>query len=230
MYDGYGAGASYPNTSHVFGYDGQWGYYTDSETGLLLLTHRYYDPAEGRFVNRDPIGFSGGVNLYGYVGNDAVMGVDPSGEIVKFCWRPVLGIPGIGGLPGKGTAHWFLYDPKCGCLGYGKGGVMIEKNNNCKGNKGGFGPNNGLHCTVLPATPRQEYCLCVEAKRAQNGGLVGGEKWLPVMPGPGPPWWRSLSPSAPHFNIRGHSCQNFTRALLGDCDPRALKQIPKPSF
>jgi len=30
------------------GFGGQYGYYTDVETGLVLLTHRYYDPTFGR--------------------------------------------------------------------------------------------------------------------------------------------------------------------------------------
>jgi len=54
------------STGDPFGYCGQWGYYTDSETGLLLLTHRYYDPTQGRFLTRDPIWYAFGVNLYGY--------------------------------------------------------------------------------------------------------------------------------------------------------------------
>jgi hypothetical protein len=37
------------NNPTPYGYKGQWGYYTDGETGLLLLTHRYLDPATGRF-------------------------------------------------------------------------------------------------------------------------------------------------------------------------------------
>jgi RHS repeat-associated protein len=62
-----------------FGYKAQWGYYTDGETGLQLLTHRYYDPETGRFLTRDPISYRGGINLYAYVGNDPVNYRDPSG-------------------------------------------------------------------------------------------------------------------------------------------------------
>ena len=43
------------------------------------MTHRYYDPQTGRFLTRDPMGYDGGINLYGYVGNDPVNMVDSSG-------------------------------------------------------------------------------------------------------------------------------------------------------
>lgn len=59
-------------------FGGQFGYYHDS-TGLYLLTHRYYDPKAGRFVNRDPIGYGGGINLYGFTGNNPVNRMDPNG-------------------------------------------------------------------------------------------------------------------------------------------------------
>ena len=42
------------------GFGGQFGYYTDAETGLALCQHRYYDSSVGRFLNRDPIGYAGG--------------------------------------------------------------------------------------------------------------------------------------------------------------------------
>ncbi len=71
-----------PNPNDPFGYEAQWGYYTDNETGLLILTHRYYDPTQGRFVTRDPIRYAGGLNLYGYVGNEVIYGADPFGLIV----------------------------------------------------------------------------------------------------------------------------------------------------
>ena len=38
--------------------------YFDEETGLHYNLMRYYEPEDGRFVNQDPIGLSGGDNLY----------------------------------------------------------------------------------------------------------------------------------------------------------------------
>ena len=69
-----------PSNHHdPIGFGGQFGYYTDYESGLLLLTHRYYDPATGRFVNRDPIGYDGGINLYGFAGGNPINRIDPFG-------------------------------------------------------------------------------------------------------------------------------------------------------
>jgi uncharacterized protein RhaS with RHS repeats len=34
--------------------------------------YRYYDPVTGRWLSRDPIEEDGGINLYGFVGNDGV--------------------------------------------------------------------------------------------------------------------------------------------------------------
>jgi RHS repeat-associated protein len=44
--------------------------FTDVETGLFYYGYRYYSPSMGRFLNRDPIEEEGGLNLYGFVGND----------------------------------------------------------------------------------------------------------------------------------------------------------------
>jgi len=38
-----------------------------------------YDASAGRWINRDPIGYAGGVNLYGYCGGGPVGRTDPSG-------------------------------------------------------------------------------------------------------------------------------------------------------
>ncbi len=53
----------------------------DEDTGLIRFGHRDYDPEIGRWTAKDPIGFAGGdTDLYGYVLNDPVDLVDPSGQ------------------------------------------------------------------------------------------------------------------------------------------------------
>jgi RHS repeat-associated protein len=63
------------------GYAGAWGYQSHDVSGgggggsavpfdFLHVGHRYYDPASGRFLQRDPIGIGGGLNVYAYVGGD----------------------------------------------------------------------------------------------------------------------------------------------------------------
>jgi RHS repeat-associated protein len=79
MFDAYGTGASTGATTDPYGYDGQWGYLRDGETGLHLLTHRYYDAGVGRFLTRDPTTYIGGVNLYGYCTNQPIDWQDYSG-------------------------------------------------------------------------------------------------------------------------------------------------------
>jgi RHS repeat-associated protein len=56
------------------------GYEQDSESGLYHARARAYDPATGRFVSLDPVGFAAGdANLYRYVENAATTRVDPLG-------------------------------------------------------------------------------------------------------------------------------------------------------
>jgi len=51
----------------------------DPETGLYYYGYRYYDPVTGRWPSRDPIGEEGGINLYGFVGNDGIDFYDVAG-------------------------------------------------------------------------------------------------------------------------------------------------------
>lgn len=52
----------------------------DAETGWYFHRARYYDPGQRRFVQEDPAGVAGGENLYAYVGGQALVLRDPSGQ------------------------------------------------------------------------------------------------------------------------------------------------------
>ena len=41
----------------------------DEEPALAYYNYRFYNPADGRWINRDPIAEQGGWNLYAFLGN-----------------------------------------------------------------------------------------------------------------------------------------------------------------
>lgn len=51
----------------------------DKETGLYYYRARYYDPIDGRFISKDPIGFAGGINLFNYTDSNPINRTDPLG-------------------------------------------------------------------------------------------------------------------------------------------------------
>jgi RHS repeat-associated protein len=86
LYDAWGGTMSPrpgdPQPSTVDPWDGpgaQYGGYTDHETGVTLDGFRYYDPSRGRWINRDPIGMDGGLNLYAVDHNNPVTNIDQYG-------------------------------------------------------------------------------------------------------------------------------------------------------
>jgi RHS repeat-associated protein len=55
------------------------GHYFDRATGLNLALYRGYDAQSGRWLSRDPLGVAAGPNVYGYVRNNPMNGIDPFG-------------------------------------------------------------------------------------------------------------------------------------------------------
>ena len=75
--DGGGNPLTYSPSGNRFYFTGrEW----DFLTGLYYYRARWYDPLLGRFLQKDPVGYTAGdINLYRYVGNNPVNLVDPLG-------------------------------------------------------------------------------------------------------------------------------------------------------
>jgi RHS repeat-associated protein len=74
-YDALGNKIASTGNSTALGYDAQ---YADSDTGLIYLRARSYDPATGQFVSVDPLA-AVTRSPYGYAGQDPLSEGDPSG-------------------------------------------------------------------------------------------------------------------------------------------------------
>jgi RHS repeat-associated protein len=80
-YDAFGRVIS--NSAPGFQPLGFGGGFSDTETGLVHLGLRFYDPETGRWISRDPILFDGGSsNLYTYAGSDPVNRADRTGTFI----------------------------------------------------------------------------------------------------------------------------------------------------
>lgn len=89
----------------------------DQNTGLVYYGYRFYAPAIGRWMNRDPLGEAGGINLYGFVLNNPIMFVDPEGLKT---WQIGLGF-NSGGLVGSTKSAGIIigHNPSTGNWDFG---------------------------------------------------------------------------------------------------------------
>jgi RHS repeat-associated protein len=84
---------------------------------LVYYGYRWYDPANGRWLNRDPIGENGGINLYAFVENNGVnkwdyLGLkksDPNKNLTKikltYTWECINADGEAVGIEGQGTVY-----------------------------------------------------------------------------------------------------------------------------
>jgi RHS repeat-associated protein len=122
------------------------GQYFDQETGLHYNYFRDYDPRTGRYVEADPIGLAGGMNLYTYVKGNPINLIDPNG---------LAGIGGnayfVGGAEifyssskccEKGTLYEVEILTVCGGVGIGVSGTLPAA-----GKAGGVSSRSGCPTT-----------------------------------------------------------------------------------
>ena len=110
-YDAYGNILESPGTlEQPYTYTGR---EFDSESGLYYYRARSYDSTAGRFLEKDPIGLSGGINLYTYVKDNPVNLTDPDGLAPKLPKPPKPKSPGENDKKSSGQKPGSNPKPTC---------------------------------------------------------------------------------------------------------------------
>lgn len=194
-------GANLPNedpdsNGQLFEYHPRFpGQYFDKETSLHYNYFRYYEPETGRYISPDPIGLAGGINVWGYVGQNPLRWIDPLGlaslvtdmtaGTTTFDPRPEdpSGIPfsiqtrnGVDrrALPGAQDAFStpdVRVRYRAPSKSFGPNGAYIDtgdtRHRNIHG--GGSCPNNNFGDSQAP---RQGWCVTLGCTRGQNEDVI----------------------------------------------------------
>ncbi|HVC98555.1 MAG TPA: RHS repeat-associated core domain-containing protein, partial [Pirellulales bacterium] len=170
VYNSFGQ-VAYESNSAIAHWAGFAGYHTDAMTGLDYADHRWFDPAVGRWISEDPLGFGGGdTNVSRYVGNGTTNGVDPTGlmDLIPPDVRPKGTQPISPGSPFAGP-----YDPPIGSTPPAPGGLL------------GAGPQPGGD-TGYPIGPGSLGGGTGRPPSVANGGVnPGGKPVAPPVPAGG---------------------------------------------
>ena len=95
--------------------------YFDTETGLYYYGYRFYSPSLMRWLNRDPIGEEGGLNLYVFCKNAQLFKIDADGHSVfnyfPFTSTILSAIEScVGHIPGSSATDYSFVSPRdCQC-------------------------------------------------------------------------------------------------------------------
>jgi RHS repeat-associated protein len=144
--------------------------YQDGETDLLYYGYRYYKCGTGSWVSRDPIGESGGRNLYALVGNCPVFGVD------SFGLADTLQPGGYAGesIPADGPGRNFKPDQRTKVNEIGEEDGCHTCGGGSPGTKtGNWVPDHQPPSALAkPGQPQRLYPQCLPCSQKQGGEVV----------------------------------------------------------
>jgi RHS repeat-associated protein len=164
-----------------------------SYTGQIMLPEirlyhykaRVYDPATGRFMQTDPVGYDAGPNLYEYVEDDPTDKTDPMGDCPE-CLTIAIGAGGgaIAGFVGQVAADVVtgeVSSPQAylgSTLGGAAGGAVFGATGNAAlagatGGAVGSGVTAGIDAALKPGATLGSVASAT-GKAAVIGGAVGG--------------------------------------------------------
>jgi RHS repeat-associated protein len=132
------------------------GQYEDEETGLHYNRFRYYAPALGRYLSRDPVTYLSGQNFYVYAGNNPINSADPLG---LWSWKTVVSVVAAVAVGIAVVALAPIALPLAIVAAGAAAGAV------------GAGLNEALN--------QEEFCLSCIAKAALKGAFVGTIAALP---------------------------------------------------
>ena len=149
-------------------------------TGLINFRMRWYDAETGRWLSKDPIGLSGGLNLYAFCACSPLIKNDAWG-----LWTFQFGVSGTGGAGNGGTAGVGIvagYSRENG-FQFGVYGMIGD---------GAYISKGGGLAVDITISPNDDICDLNGVSQTIGGsgttpiGVVGGELGLPLPLNDGP--------------------------------------------
>jgi RHS repeat-associated protein len=132
-YDAYGVPSQWAGTR--FRYTGQ---IVLPEAQLYYYKARVYDPISGRFLQTDPVGYKDDLDLYAYVGDDPVNGVDPTGDDRIELFSRTVTVPGTNIPTPYGHLYVVITDTKTGAQTFYRAGPKTAPGSPIFAQKGAY--------------------------------------------------------------------------------------------